>query len=285
MFSNTVVDTVTAFGDTLVAGGGKDDSGWIMHHITDSRVLEFHPFGEIHLPQLPLIMGIDITPTKHVLFMWLTALMLIVLFGFIAGRYKKTLIPKGIVNFFEVFIVFVRDEIAKTELGHNYHKFMPYLLTVFFFILFGNFLGLIPYSATFTSNIAVTATLAAFTFLCNTAWRYRELMDLGGYLKGLVPHGIPSWMLVIMIPVELLGLFTKPFALAIRLFANMVAGHTVILALIGLIFFMQTIFVAFISIPFTLFVYMLEILVALIQAYIFTMLSSLFIGMAVHQEH
>jgi F-type H+-transporting ATPase subunit a len=284
MFRSTVVDTVSAFGDTLVAGGGKDDSGWIMHHITDSRVLEFHPFGEIHLPQLPLIMGIDITPTKHVLFMWLTALMLIVLFTFIAGKYKKTLIPKGIVNFFEVFIVFVRDEIARPNLGHGYHKFMPYLLTVFFFILFGNFLGLIPYSATFTSNIAVTATLAAFTFFVTQLGGIKA-NGFGGYLKGLVPHGIPSWMLVIMIPVELLGLLTKPFALAIRLFANMVAGHTVILALIGLIFFMQTYLVAFISIPFTLFVYMLEILVALIQAYIFTMLSSLFIGMAVHQEH
>jgi F-type H+-transporting ATPase subunit a len=284
MFSNTVVDTVTAFGDTLVAGGGKEDSGWIMHHITDSRVLEFPPFGVIHLPQFPLIFGIDITPTKHVLFMWLTALLILLLFGFIAGRYKKSLVPKGIVNFFEVFIVFVRDEIAKPTLGHNYHKFLPYLLTVFFFILFGNFLGLVPYSATFTSNIAVTATLAAFTFFVTQLGGIRE-NGLGGYLKGLVPHGIPSWMLIIMIPVEILGLFTKPFALAIRLFANMVAGHTVILALIGLIFFMQTIFVAFISIPFTLFVYMLEILVALIQAYIFTMLSSLFIGMAVHQEH
>jgi F-type H+-transporting ATPase subunit a len=161
---------------------------------------------------------------------------------------------------------------------------MPYLLTVFFFILFGNFLGLIPYSATFTSNLAVTATLAVLTFIVTQLGGIRSNGFIG-YFKGLIPHGIPSWMLIIMIPVEILGLFTKPFALAIRLFANMVAGHTVILALLGLIFFMQTVFVAFVSIPFTLFVYMLEILVALIQAYIFTMLSSLFIGMAVHQEH
>jgi F-type H+-transporting ATPase subunit a len=282
MFSNSAVDTVTAFQDTLAAGG-KDDSGWIMHHITDSRVLEFHPFGEIHIPEL-IIMGFDITPTKHVLFMWLTALIIVVLFTVIAGRYKKTLIPRGIVNFFEVFIVFVRDEIARPTLGHHAPKFLPYLLTVFFFILFGNFLGLVPYSATFTSNLAVTATLAFLTFVVTQLGGMMS-NGVGGYLKGLVPHGIPSWMLVIMIPVEILGLFTKPFALAIRLFANMVAGHTVILALIGLIFFMQTAFVAVISIPFTLFVYMLEILVALIQAYIFTMLSSLFIGMAVHQEH
>jgi F-type H+-transporting ATPase subunit a len=283
MFSSTVQDTLQSQSDTLHTAGAND-SGWIMHHITDSRVLDFQPFGEFHIPQFPLLFGIDITPTKHVVYMWLAALLMVVLFLVIAGRYKKSLVPKGIVNFFEVFIVFVRDEIARPTLGHHYSFFMPYLLTVFFFILFGNFLGLIPYSATFTSNIAVTATLAVFTFIMTQLGGIKS-NGFGGYFKGLVPHGIPSWMLIIMIPVEILGLFTKPFALAIRLFANMVAGHTVILALIGLIFFMNTIFVAFISIPFTLFVYLLEILVALIQAYIFTMLSSLFIGMAVHQEH
>jgi len=283
MFSGTAVDKLSSAGDTLHSAG-KNDSGWIMHHITDSRVLDFQPFGEIHIPQFPVVFGVDITPTKHVVYMWLASVLIILIFGFVAGKYKKTLIPTGIVNFFEVIIVFIRDEIARPTLGHNYAKFLPYLLTVFFFILFGNFLGLLPYSATFTSNIAVTATLATFTFIITQLGGIRS-NGLIGYMKGLVPHGIPSWMLVIMIPVEILGLFTRPFALAIRLFANMIAGHTVILALIGLIFFMQTIFVAFISIPFTLFVYMLEILVALIQAYIFTMLSSLFIGMAVHQEH
>lgn len=280
---NTVADTLKAGADTLHAAG-KNDSGWIMHHITDSRVLDFQPFGEIHIPQFPVILGVDITPTKHVVFMWIAALLLIIMFSIIAGRYKKSLVPKGIVNFFEVMVVFVRDEIARPTLGENYAFFMPYLLTVFFFILFGNFLGLLPYSATFTSNIAVTATLAVFTFFATQLGGIKN-NGFAGYFKGLVPPGIPSWMLIIMIPVEILGLFTKPFALAIRLFANMVAGHTVILALLGLIFFMQTIFVAFISIPFTLFVYLLEMLVALIQAYIFTMLSSLFIGMAVHQEH
>lgn len=280
---NTVADSIKAAEDT-VRSSGNTDSGWIMHHITDSRTLEFHPFGEIHIPQFPLLFGIDITPTKHVVYMWLAAILIIVLFLVIAKRYKKSVIPKGMTNFFEVMIVFVRDEIAKPTLGHSYTSFMPYLLTVFFFILFGNFLGLIPYSATFTSNIAVTATLAVFTFIATQLGGIKS-NGFFGYFKGLVPHGIPPWMLVIMIPVEILGLFTKPFALAIRLFANMVAGHTVILALLGLIFFMNTVFAAFVSIPFTLFVYMLEILVALIQAYIFTMLSSLFIGMAVHQEH
>lgn len=106
-----------------------------------------------------------------------------------------------------------------------------------------------------------------------------------GYFKGLIPHGVPGYLFPIMFIVELMGLFTKPFALAIRLFANMTAGHIVILALLGLIFILQTYFVAPVSIAFALFIYLLEILVALLQAYIFTMLSSLFIGMAVHQEH
>ncbi len=282
MFSGNPSDTL-AVADTLQHSGGND-SGWILHHIMDGRTLDFLPIGEIHIPQLPLVFGIDITPTKHVIFMWLAALLVLITFSIVAGKYKKSLVPKGIANFFEILVVFVRDEIARPTIGHHYSKFLPYLLTVFFFILFGNFLGLIPFSATFTSNIAVTASLAIITFVV-TQFGGMQSNGVFGYLKGLVPHGIPSWMLIIMIPVEILGLFTKPFALAIRLFANMIAGHTVILALIGLIFFMQTVFVAPVSIGFALFIYLLEILVALIQAYIFTMLSSLFIGMAVHQEH
>jgi F-type H+-transporting ATPase subunit a len=250
----------------------------------DGRTIDFSPFGELHIPQLPTIFGIDITPSKHVFFMWLAAVLLIIIMAKVAAGYKKSLIPKRFTSFFEIMIVFVRDEIAKPTIGLGYEKFLPYLLTAFFFILFGNFLGLIPYSSTFTSNIGVTATLAAFTFIMTQFGGMRQ-NGFFGYLKGLVPHGIPVWLLPLMIPVEFLGLLTKPFALAIRLFANMIAGHTVILALIGLIFFMKTIFVAPVSIGFALFIYLLEILVALIQAYIFTMLSSLFIGMAVHQDH
>jgi len=193
-------------------------------------------------------------------------------------------VPKGIANVFEVMILFVRDEIVKPTLGEGYEKFVPYLLTLFFFILFGNLLGLIPYSSTFTSNIAVTATLAIFSFFAIQIGGIRQ-NGFFSYVKGLVPKGIPSWMLIIMIPVEILSLFTKPFALAIRLFANMIAGHIVILSMLGLIFFIGTYFVAPVSVLFAIFIYLLEILVALIQAYIFTILTSLFIGMAVHQEH
>ncbi len=258
-------------------------SDWIMHHILDSHELDIAPFGSIPLPHLSLF-GVDISITKHVVFLWIVAILLVVAFKIAANAYKKSMVPHGISNFLEVLIVFVRDEIAKPTIGKGYERFLPYLLTVFFFILFSNFLGLIPNSATITSNISVTVTLAVISFLVVQAG---GMMKNGafGYFKGLIPSGVPAWLLPIMFIVEILGLFTKPFALAIRLFANMTAGHIVILALIGLIFFMQTLFVALVSIVFVLFIYLLEILVALIQAYIFTMLSSLFIGMAVHQDH
>lgn len=280
---SNMVDSLITAADSVQTSSGND-SGWILHHIMDSRELDFEPFFTIHIPQFPTLFGLDITPTKHVFFMWLTALLLLILFYIVARSYKKSLVPKGIANVFEVMILFVRDEIVKPTLGEGYEKFVPYLLTLFFFILFGNLLGLIPYSSTFTSNIAVTATLAIFSFFAIQIGGIRQ-NGFFSYVKGLVPKGIPSWMLIIMIPVEILSLFTKPFALAIRLFANMIAGHIVILSMLGLIFFIGTYFVAPVSVLFAIFIYLLEILVALIQAYIFTILTSLFIGMAVHQEH
>ncbi len=280
---SNMVDSLITAADSVQTSSGND-SGWILHHIMDSRELDFEPFFTIHIPQFPTLFGLDITPTKHVFFMWLTALLLFILFYIVARSYKKSLVPKRIANVFEVLILFVRDEIVKPTLGEGYEKFVPYLLTLFFFILFGNLLGLIPYSSTFTSNIAVTATLAIFSFFAIQIGGIRQ-NGFFSYFKGLVPKGIPSWMLIIMIPVEILSLFTKPFALAIRLFANMIAGHIVILSMLGLIFFIGTYFVAPASVLFAIFIYLLEILVALIQAYIFTILTSLFIGMAVHQEH
>ncbi|MCL4548468.1 MAG: F0F1 ATP synthase subunit A [Bacteroidetes bacterium] len=262
---------------------GSQDTGWIMHHVLDSRQLDLTPFGVVNLPQIHLF-GIDISITKHVVFMWIAFILLVVTLRYVAKSYKKSLVPKGITNLTEVLIVFVRDEIVKPTIGKGSERFIPYLLTVFFFILTCNFLGLIPYGSTATSNIAVTATLATISFI---VIQVGGMMKNGavGYFKGLIPHGIPAWLLPIMFIVEILGLFTKPFALAIRLFANMTAGHVVIMALLGLIFILHTYFVVPVSISFALFIFLLEILVALIQAYIFTMLSSLFIGMAVHQEH
>ncbi|PJA97506.1 MAG: ATP synthase F0 subunit A [Ignavibacteriales bacterium CG_4_9_14_3_um_filter_34_10] len=278
------VDTVQSIQDTAkVAASKTQDTSWLMHHIMDSHELDFEPFFSIPLPHLSLF-GFDISITKHVVFMWLAAIILIVIFKMVSNQYKKSLVPRGISTFVETIIVFVRDEIVKPTIGKGYERFLPYLLTVFFFILTCNFLGLLPYGSTATSNISVTVTLAVISFL---VIQIGGMMKNGviGYFKGLVPHGVPGWLLPIMAIVEVLGLFTKPFALAIRLFANMTAGHIVILALLGLIFIIHTYFVAPVSIAFALFIYLLEILVALLQAYIFTMLSSLFIGMAVHQEH
>ncbi len=277
------VDTLKAVSDTTAQSSGNSDSGWILHHILDSNYLDFEPFFTIPLPHISLF-GVDLSITKHVVFMWISAILLIGIFALVTKKYQSSKIPKGIANFFEILVVFVRDDIARPTIGKGYEKFLPYLLTVFFFILINNFLGLLPYGATATSNISVTATLAILSFFVILIGGIVK-NGFFGYFKGLIPHGVPAWLLPVMFVVEILGLFTRPFALAIRLFANMTAGHIVILALLGLIFILKTIYVAPVSIAFALFIYLLEILVALIQAYIFTMLSSLFIGMAVHQDH
>ncbi len=277
----TVTDTLNA-ADTLKQAGGSD-SGWILHHVMDSHTLDFEPFFSIRLPHLELF-GIDISITKYIFFMWVVALILFIVLYIVSKKYKSSLIPKGISNIVEITVLFVRDEIVKPTIGRGYERFLPYLLTVFFFILLSNFFGLIPYSVTITGNIAVTAALASISFIAIQLGGIKS-HGVWGYFKGLIPSGMPPWILIILIPLEILGLFTKPFALCIRLFANMIAGHVVILSLLGLIFILQTAFVAPVSIAFAIFIYLLELLVALIQAYIFTILTSLFIGMAVHQEH
>jgi len=282
----SLIDSVSTsqIADSVAAHSNSDaSSDWIMHHVMDGNYLDFSPFGKIYLPHIELF-GIDISITRHVVIMWIGAVLLGLVFVNVAKSYKKSLVPKGSANFWEVFIIFVRDEIAKPTIGKGYEGFLPYLLTAFFFILFGNFLGLIPFSATFTSNIAVTSVLAIFSFMVIQIGGIRN-NGVFGYFKGLIPHGVPVFLLPIMLIVEVLGLFTKPFALAIRLFANLTAGHIVIYALISLIFVMQSYLISPVSIGMALFIYSLEILVALLQAYIFTMLSSLFIGMAVHQDH
>ncbi|NMB82553.1 MAG: F0F1 ATP synthase subunit A, partial [Ignavibacteria bacterium] len=163
----------TAVADTLKEAAGSQDTGWIMHHVLDARELDLTPFGIIHLPQIHLF-GMDISITKHVVFMWIAVLLLVL--AFIAARksYQKSLVPRGVTNLLEVLIVFVRDEIAKQTIGHGFEKFLPYLLTVFFFILTCNFLGLIPYGSTATSNISVTATLATISFM---------VIQIGGIMK------------------------------------------------------------------------------------------------------
>ncbi len=279
MLIEGIKDTLTTNAVVHSSAGGD----WILHHVMDSNYLDFEPFGTIPLPHLDLF-GLDISITRFVVFMWIVAVFLIVILVSASKSYKKSLIPKGIVNVVEIIILFVRDEIVRPTIKEDQDKYLPYLLTTFFFILLGNFFGLIPYSTTITSNIAVTATLAILSFFMTQLAGIRSY-GFFGYFKAMIPHGMPPAILPLIIVVEILALFTKPFALCIRLFANMIAGHVVIFSLLGLIFIMGSIFVAPISVAFALFIYMLELLVALIQAYIFTMLSSLFIGMAAYQEH
>ncbi len=237
---------------------------------------------------------LDLSITRHLVFAWIGALLVIVIFVTLARRYQRGVgretAPKGLFhNLFETLFMFVRDEIARPNLGEKTERFLPFLSTAFFFILFCNLLGLVPFGATATANISVTAVLAAFTFIITQVSANK---DHWAHLFG--PPGTPLPVRFILFPVEFLGLFTKPIALAIRLFANMTAGHLVILSLIGLIFTFNGLFgpaggyaISPVSIAFSLGIYLLELLVATIQAYIFTMLSALFIGMAVadHGHH
>lgn len=277
-------DTLKAVADTANAGK-ENGGGWILHHVMDANYVDFGPLGKLYLPKIELF-GIDLSITKDVFFLWVVAIILVILLLFISRGYKKSLIPKGITNLFEIMIIFVRDEIVKPAIGKGYEAFMPYMLSLFFFILFVNMFGLIPTPNLVvpTGNIGVTASLALISFLAIQIGGIRNL-GFFHYLKSLVPKGMPGWIIVIMIPLEILGLFTKPFALCIRLFANMIAGHIVIFSLLGLIFIMHSIYVSPVAVGFTLFIELLEILIAFIQAYIFTMLTALFIGMAMHPEH
>jgi len=188
-------------------------------------------------------------------------------------------------SFLEPVILFIRDDIAISNIGkYKYEKYMPYLLTVFFFILINNIMGLVPFPPPFganvTGNIAITLVLAVFTFLITQFSGNKQ------YWKHIFAMpGMPTWLLPIMIPVEIIGMFTKPFALTIRLFANITAGHIIILSLISLIFIFKSLIMAPVSILLVLFMNCLEVFVAFLQAYVFTLLSALFIGMAVEEHH
>jgi F-type H+-transporting ATPase subunit a len=239
--------------------------------------------GKIDEKNKPL----DFSVTKTVVGMLAAALIGLWLFISLSRSYKKTGIsyPRGIQSFLEPVIMFIRDDIAIPNMGeHHYEKYMPYLLSVFFFILINNVMGLIPFPPPFganvTGNIALTFVLAACTFFVT------QFSGNKTYWKHIFfPPGVPIWLLIIMIPVEIIGLFSKPFALMIRLFANITAGHIIVLSLICLIFIFNSLSIAPVSIFFVIFMDCLELLVAFLQAYIFTLLSSLFIGMAMPEEH
>lgn len=251
----------------------------IIHHLADSNVLEFPPFGEIHLPEFHLF-GLDLSITKYVVFMWLAAFLMLAIF--IPMARERGRVYSGAYNLFEALIVYIRDEIVYQNIGREDGRpYVPFIATLFFFILFMNLLGLVPYGATATGNLAVTGVLALFAMIVIQASGFAANGPVK-YAKSLVPEGLPIFLAPIMIPIEFIGHFAKPFALMIRLFANMTAGHVVILSLLGLIFVLKSWFVVPISIGFTLFIYLLEILIAFIQAYIFAVLTSVFIQLTRH---
>jgi F-type H+-transporting ATPase subunit a len=235
----------------------------------------------------------DFSITKNVFAMFLATFLLIIIFGMVSSAYKKRSgkAPKGMQSFFEVIIVFMRDEVIKPAIGHKWEKYFPYLMTVFFFILFANLLGLIPFfpgSANITGNLGVTMVLAIITFLITNFsgnghyWRHVFAMP-----------GVPWPILLILTPIEIIGLFIKPITLMIRLFANITAGHIIILSLVSLIFVFGkggesmsgAIGGGAIAVPFVFAMNFLELFVAFLQAFIFTLLSSLSIGAAVEEHH
>ena len=230
---------------------------------------------------------IDFSITKNVFGMLISVLIICLVFIKAAKSYKgEVKAPKGIASFMEPLILFVQNDIALQNIGEKHYKrFVPFLLTVFFFIWFNNLLGLIPIpgiaGANITGNIAFTLILSVITLILTTIngnkqyWRHILWMP-----------GVPAILKIFIItPIEIVGIFIKPFALMIRLFANMTAGHIVVLSLVSLIFVFKSIYMSAVAVPFTLFISILELLVALLQAYVFTMLSALFIGSALAEHH
>lgn len=232
----------------------------------------------------------DLSLTRNVVQMLIALALLVWIMMSIAKRYKAgqgvTTAPKGMQSLLEPVITFVRDEVAKPNLSHKADKYLPYLLTVFFFILINNIFGLIPGTANVTGNIAFTVVLGLISFVV-------ILFSSNGHYWGHIfnPPGVPGFVKPILVLVEFLSVFIKPFALIIRLFANMVAGHIIIICLISLIFIFGNIKPAIgyaaspVSLVFTIFIYFIEVLVAFLQAFIFTNLTAVFIGQAFEGEH
>jgi F-type H+-transporting ATPase subunit a len=252
------------------AGGPGGAAEVIMHHVLDQP---FYGFS-----------------SKHLVFFCLAAALVLVIARLAILSYRGS-VPTGLAALVEPLVVFVRDDIAEANIGPgDGRRFTPLLLSFFFFILVAALVGLMPFSATSTGNLAVTLALAAISFLAQQ-WGGISKHGFLHHFGGLVPPGLPPWLLPIMIPVEILGMFSKPFALMIRLFANMLAGHMVITSLLLLIPLMAGVspFLGVAMIPvslgLSLFIMVLELLVALIQAYIFTLLTAIFVGMYVHPAH
>jgi len=283
-------------------GGSPDLQAMLMHHIADGREIDVSILGHgvtFELPRwAPLHLGsltLDLSPTKHVVFVVIAALIVLAVFIPIARAMRRRYTdraPKGFANAMEALILFFRDEVVRRNIGHGADGYTPYILSLFFFILVMNLLGVVPFGASPTGNLSVTGALAILSFFVVEISGMRKL-GFSGYLKtifyappgmGKVGQGI---MLLILTPVEFLGKLTKPFALMIRLFANMTAGHTLILSLLGIIFLFANLTlgrwaIAGASFGMVCAFLILEVFVAFLQAYIFAMLTAVFIGLIRH---
>jgi F-type H+-transporting ATPase subunit a len=274
----------------------------ILHHTADAWTIDLYPLGTIHLPRWPDIhlgsLTLNLSPTKHVYFLVLAAI-LVFLTMYIAGRQMKTQragesTPRGFAGAVEAMVLFVRNDIAIANIGHDGARFAPFIMTLFFFILYSNLMGLFPWGASPTGNLAVTAALAIVVFL---TVEISGMIKLGakGYLHTIFPRipGIEgiggTVMSVAMAPIEIISKLVKPFALAVRLFGNMTAGHFVILSLFGIIFLFGHLegwnwMIGIITAMLVLAIMMLELFVAFLQAYVFALLSSVFIGLMQHEH-
>ncbi len=270
-----------AFMSSNFEHGHKDHKGYRMEH---NHIMAVDASGNVDKN----IKLYDFSLTRNAVQLILASIILLVIMLNVARRYRERgdKAPTGFQNAVEPVIEFVRDEVAKPNLGHKYRKYLPYLLTIFFFILINNLLGLIPGSANVTGNIAFTLVMAFISMIV-------ILLSTNGHFWGHIfwPPGVPLPVKLILIPVEFAGVFIKPIALMIRLFANMVAGHIVIICFISLIFIFgamnQVAGLGFspVSLAFTIFIYLIELLVAFIQAFIFTNLTAVFIGQAFETGH
>lgn len=243
---------------------------WIPEHLLTVQEL---PFGFLFT-----WLGLS----KHVFSLFVASAIMLLVFPKIAK--DQSLVPRGARNLFEVILVFIRDEVAKPFLGEDTNKFLPVLWTFFFFILFNNLIGLVPGMVTATGSYFVTGTLALIAFFW---WHACGVVEQGpvAYLKNIVPPGLPWWLVGPMFLIEIIGHLAKPFALTVRLFANMTGGHAVLYAFVGLAMLMNTYWLGPASIAAAIPIYLLEIFVAFIQAYVFTFLVTVFLAAAVHPEH
>jgi F-type H+-transporting ATPase subunit a len=249
-----------------------------------SRVI-FSFLPDPHTPSSPgAVQVYNLSITKNIASLFISVGLLLGVFFTVAAGYKKRrgAAPSGVQSFFEPIIVFIRDEIAIPNIGKKHERFLPYLLTVFFFIWFNNLLGLLPGGANLTGNIAVTFSLAFITLLITVFSGNKDY-----WMHILWTPGIPMWLRPIMLPVELVGILSKPFSLMVRLFANITAGHVIILSLLGLTFIFQSVFVGLAATLFSTVMSMLELFVAILQAYVFTLLSAMYFGQATaeHEHH